>query len=253
MGFSYDENIKEVVDIKGKFIDLIYSGSVYTMPLEEFCSIDSENQNINIDEIILLNKLSYISKCIKKTAVDAKIIDEKTFKIQKETDGISLDMAMLLQKIKQYLNSDNILDNYSVEIPVLIEKPIVTEALLNQIKNTEISSFSTPFNTNLKDRTENLRISTEKLNGTIIYPGEIFSMDSTLGDRTAQKGYKYAPAFSGGKVVSSLAGGICQTTTTMYNAALFANLEIIERYKHGLPVSYINKGRDATIYRNVYD
>jgi vancomycin resistance protein YoaR len=253
VGFNYDETIQSTTDIKGKIINLTYSGSSYILQLEEFCSINPENQSINIDEMILLDKLNYISQYINKTAADAKIIDEKTFKIQKEMDGISLDGGLLVQIIKQYINSGSILDSYNIEIPVIIEKPRVTEALLNQIKNTEISSFSTKFDSKMKDRTTNLRISTTAINGTIIYPGDIFSMDKTLGERTAKQGYKYAHAFSGGKVVSSLAGGICQTTTTMYNAALFANLQIIERYRHGLPVTYINKGRDATIYAHTYD
>lgn len=252
-GFANDEDTAYVPDFEGKVITLKYLTSEYKIPLNEICAAGPDNNTLNVNDELLMNKINDIAFDINKSPVDARIIDEKTFKIQKETDGVILDGALLLQIIKSYIISGSLIDDYVIDIPVMIEKPKVTESILNQIKATEISSFSTPFSAKQVDRTVNLKISTDTINGTIIDPGEIFSMDDALGNRTAKEGYRYAPAFSGGQVVKSLAGGICQTTTTMYNAALFANLQIIERYKHGLPVTYINKGRDATIYRNVYD
>lgn len=251
-GFTYDGDTVYVPDIEGKVITLRYLSNEYKVLLNEIC-ITVDNNKISINEEFLMNKINEIAQSINKSPADASIIDEKTFTIQKEIDGVMLDGALLSQIIKGYLTSGSLVDDYVIDIPVIIEKPKVTESILNQIKATEISSFSTPFSPKLVDRTVNLRISTGTINGTIIYPGEIFSMDDALGERTGKEGYRYAPAFAGGQVVKSLAGGICQTTTTMYNAALFANMQIIERYKHGLPVTYINKGRDATIYRNVYD
>lgn len=253
VGFTYDKNPINGPEFKGKVIILKHLSNAYTVPLEEICNQNSEGSGININDEYLMEKINEIAEKINKKPVDAYIIDEKTFAIQKETDGVCLDGALLFEIIKGYINSGSFVDNYIIDIPVIIEKPNVTESMIKQNRTIEISSFSTPFNARMVDRTVNLKISTDILNGKIIKPGEIFSMDDTLGDRTVQKGYRYAPAFSGGKVVKSLAGGICQTTTTMYNAALFANLQIIKRYKHGLPVTYINKGRDATIYRNVYD
>lgn len=252
-GFTYDENNIYIPDLEGKIITLKYLSDEYSVLLKDICITGSDIKSINVNEELLMNKINDIAQGINKRPVDAYIIDEKTYKIQKEADGVTLDGALLFQIIKAYLLSGSLVDNYVIEIPVIIEKPQITENTLNQFKTTEISSFSTPFSAKQVDRTVNLRISTEAISGTIIYPGEIFSMDDALGNRTEKEGYRYAPAFSGGEVVKSLAGGICQTTTTMYNAALFANMQIIERYKHGLPVSYINKGRDATIYRNVYD
>lgn len=253
VSFTYDEEAANLPSLEGKVITLKYLSNEYTVPLKEFCSYSKDNLSIEINEELLMNKINEIALNINVSPVDAKITDEKKFTIQKEVDGVVLDGALLFQIIKGYISSSSLIDNYSVDMPVIIEKPMVTMDILNQIKTTEISSFSTPFSAKQVDRTTNLRISTETINGTIIYPGEVFSMDEALGNRTAKEGYKYAPAFSGGQVVKSMAGGICQTTTTMYNAALFANMQIIERFKHGLPVTYINKGRDATIYRNIYD
>lgn len=253
LGFSSRENVQNPIDINGKTITLKHLENSYTLRLEEICSIASESQGIVINEGSLIKAVSDIAFQINKSAVDAKIINNKSFTIQKEIDGEILDDAQLTQIIKEYLNSGSIEDDYVIDMPILIIKPELTEEILNKIKSTEISTFSTKFSVKQVDRTENLRISTEDLNGTVIYPGEIFSLDDKLGERTVQKGYRYAPIFSDGKTVKGLAGGICQTSTTLYNTALFANLEIVERHKHGLPVSYINKGRDATVYRNVYD
>jgi len=251
--FSYGESSQSKADINGKTITLAYLNKNYEIQLEEFCSINEKNQNINIDEEILKKKINDIAKDINKPAVDAKITDNASFQIQKEADGLIVDEAKLMQIFKDYLDFSCILGNCIIEIPVNVVKPKLTEEILNQIKSNEISSFTTKFNPKDKNRTENLRISTETLNCSVIYPKEIFSLDKKLGDRTIEKGYKDAAIFSSGKVINDLAGGICQTTTTLYNAALFANLEIVERHKHQMPVSYINKGRDATIYRNVYD
>lgn len=253
VSFTYDEDSTNMLNFKGKIITLKYLSNEYIILLEEICIRGSENLSIDINEESLMNKINEIAEKVNKYPVDAYIKDVNAFTIQKETDGVILDGALLFQMIKGYIYSGSLIDNYIIDIPVMIEKPKVTESMLNQNKTIEISSFSTPFSSKMVDRTVNLKLSTEAITGTTILPGEIFSMDSKLGNRTEKEGYRYAPAFSGGQVVKSLAGGICQTTTTMYNAALFANLQIIERYKHGLPVSYINKGRDATIYRNVYD
>lgn len=253
VGFAYDGEPANLPSLEGKVITLKYSSSEYTLPLKEFCSYKADNQGMEINEELLMNKINEIAFNINISPMDAYIIDEKTFSIQKERDGVVVDGALLHQMIKGYLLSESLQDNYQMDIPVIMEKPRVTMEILNKIKETEISSFSTSFSPKQVDRTTNLKLSIERINGTVIYPGETFSMDEALGERTAKEGYKYAPAFSGGQVVKSMAGGICQTTTTMYNAALFANMQIVERYKHGLPVTYINKGRDATIYRNVYD
>lgn len=253
VGFTYDEDKINLPGLEGKAITLRYLSMEYSFMLKEFCNPGADNLSIIINEELLMNKINEIAFNINKSPQDAYVVDEKTFTIQKEVDGVLLDGAMLHQLIEGYIKSGNLVDNYEINIPVIVEKPMVTESMLSSNRTIEISSFSTPFNAKQVDRTTNLRISTATINGVVIKPGDTFSMDRALGNRTAKEGYKYAPAFSGGQVVKSMAGGICQTTTTMYNAALFANMQIIQRYKHGLPVSYINKGRDATIYNNVYD
>ena len=86
-----------------------------------------------------------------------------------------------------------------------------------------------------------------KLNGVVVMPGEVFSYNETLGKRTAAEGYEYANGFAGGKVVPMLAGGICQVSSTLYDAVLYANLNIMERHNHMFQATYVDPGKDATV------
>lgn len=122
-------------------------------------------------------------------------------------------------------------------------------------KSTMLSSyFSNVYSTyysyyvNNKDRTTNLKIASKKINGTIIQPGETFDFNKVVGSRTSSKGYKKAHVFTGGDgVAMGLAGGICQVASTTFNAALLANVQIVERHQHSQRVSYVPLGRDAAI------
>lgn len=126
-------------------------------------------------------------------------------------------------------------------------------------KSTMLSSyFSNVYSTycsyyvNNKDRTTNLKIASKKINGTIIQPGETFDFNKVVGSRTSSKGYKKAHVFTGGDgVAMGLAGGICQVASTAFNAALPANVQIVERHQHSQRVSYVPLGRDAAISGNV--
>lgn len=126
-------------------------------------------------------------------------------------------------------------------------------------KSTMLSSyFSNVYSTyysyyvNNKDRTTNLKIASKKINGTIIRPGETFDFNKVVGSRTSSKGYKKAHVFTGDDgVAMGLAGGICQVASTTFNAALLANVQIVERHQHSQRVSYVPLGRDAAISGNV--
>lgn len=125
-------------------------------------------------------------------------------------------------------------------------------------KSTMLSSyFSNVYSTyysyyvNNKDRTTNLKIASKKINGTIIQPGETFDFNKVVGSRTSSKGYKKAHVFTGDDgVAMGLAGGICQVASTTFNAALLANVQIVERHQHSQRVSYVPLGRDAAISGN---
>jgi vancomycin resistance protein YoaR len=111
------------------------------------------------------------------------------------------------------------------------------------------------------DRTYNLKVGADHLNGHILMPGELFSFNETVGDRTEKEGYRVAPVIAGGELVDGIAGGMCQIASTLHAAAFFAGLEIVSSTPHSRPSSYITMGLDSTVVypttdlklRNPYD
>ena len=110
-----------------------------------------------------------------------------------------------------------------------------------------ISIFTTKYDASNRNRSTNLELAASKINGTVVMPGEVFSYNKTVGKRTVEAGYKEAAGFSGGRVVPMLGGGICQVSSTLYDAVLYANLGIVERHNHMFQVAYIDTGKDATV------
>ena len=108
------------------------------------------------------------------------------------------------------------------------------------------SSYSTTFNSPA-GRTANIKRACEYIDGTILRPGEVFSFNKIVGRRTPERGFKIATVYSGQSVVSGYGGGVCQVSTTIFNAVLYANLDIVQRHQHSMTVHYVPYGRDAAI------
>ena len=109
-----------------------------------------------------------------------------------------------------------------------------------------LGSYTTKY-VNNANRTTNLRLVASKMNGTVIVPGGTFSFNSVVGPRTASRGYKKAAIYSDGAVLDDVGGGICQVVTTLYNAAVSANMTITERRNHSFMPTYVGPGYDATV------
>ena len=184
---------------------------------------------------------------IYREAKNASYNDE-TSTLYTHIDGVDFDVT--IDEAYSILKEDK--EEY--EIPLNITKPdITTDKLGEEAFPEKISSFSTRYDASNTDRSTNLELAAEAINGTILLPGEIFSFNKVVGPRTPAKGYKLAGAYSSEGVVQSYGGGVCQVSTTIYNAALFANLDIVERYNHGFVVSYVDNGRDATVSYGAVD
>ena len=169
--------------------------------------------------------------------------EEEPFKLYPEQDGI--DFAIGLEDAKKIV-SDATKNEY--KIPLIISK---AEKTVDDI-GTEafpylISKFSTKYDATNINRSKNLELSAEKINGTVLMPGEEFSYNQVVGKRTVEAGYRDAKIYSNGQVVDGLGGGICQISSTLYNAVLLADLEITERRNHYFRTSYVAAGRDATV------
>ena len=121
------------------------------------------------------------------------------------------------------------------------KKPVI------QAYGKVLGSYTTSYNPRQKNRSTNIRLSAGAINGTILQPGDTFDFNKVVGKRTAKNGYQVAAVYSNGGVVDGIGGGICQVSSTLYNAALLSNMQITSRTNHGLRVSYLPAGRDATV------
>ena len=138
-------------------------------------------------------------------------------------------------------------------IPLKTVYPKVTTNMLGRKAFPDLlGQFSTNY-VNNPNRTTNLKLAANKINGTVLLPGETFSYNKIVGARTIAAGYKDAAIYQNGQVVDGLGGGICQISTTLFNAALFANLNIVELHNHQFVPSYVGAGRDATVVYGAKD
>jgi len=159
-----------------------------------------------------------------------------------ETIGISFDRVLAE---KTYLELKN---NETMEINLIKEVPEVTTNNLDKVLFADVlATYKTEYNASNKDRSTNLEVAAKNINGTIILPGEEFSYNKEVGQRTAENGFKEAHVFSGGKVVDGMGGGICQVSSTLYNAVLMADLEVTERKNHMMYPEYVKPSLDATV------
>ncbi len=189
-----------------------------------------------------------IGEAIYTEPVNAIYVKEP-FSLTKEKNGVKL--AISAEEAQAQVDSQ---DKQEYSFPLTITKPEIT---INDIGLEafpyKISTFSTNYDASNVSRTNNLKIASNKTNNVVIMPGEVFSFNQVVGKRTVEEGYKDAKVYENGRVVDGLAGGICQVSSTMYDAALLANLEIVERYNHQFTTSYLPGGKDATVVYGIKD
>ncbi len=150
------------------------------------------------------------------------------------------------------------------KVVMLAQKPVITGvnnmeqskkvvSVQDNLGNICISSFSTNLGSSSPTRINNIVTCVKAINGKILMPGEVFSFNETVGERTKERGYMNAPAIINKKIQSELGGGICQVSTTLYNAVLLTGIKNIDRTHHSLPSSYVGLGLDATVDWNNID
>lgn len=181
--------------------------------------------------------LDAIYKEIYVAPVDASI-DRKTYEPIPGSYGCEFDLELAKSQVA------NAEYGQQIRIPLTYIAPEVTEE--NVLYRDVLGEYRTQ-HTSSSNRNTNLRLACEAINGTVLDPGDTFSFNDCLGERTSAKGYKEAPAYSGDDLVDSIGGGICQVSSTLYCAALVSDLEIVSRTAHGFPSSYIPYGLDAAV------
>jgi vancomycin resistance protein YoaR len=134
-----------------------------------------------------------------------------------------------------------------MELPILTVYPKVDSELLGDIRSMRIGRYVTSFNPRNKKRSNNIQLATKAINNHVVFPGETFSFNKVVGKRTVAKGYLRAPVIVKGEFSEDIGGGICQVSSTLYNAVDNAGIKIVERFSHTRKVPYIPPGRDATV------
>ncbi|MGE7610068.1 VanW family protein [Peribacillus frigoritolerans] len=159
-------------------------------------------------------------------------------------EGYKLYHQAFKEKFYSFLFSSRA---YKLEVPLLAIHPRVDSELLAEIREKKIGEYRTYFNVNNNNRSNNISLATDAINNYVVFPGEMFSFNQVVGKRSAEKGYLRARVIVKGEFSEGIGGGICQVSSTLFNAIDNAGLETIQRYSHTRSVPYVPSGRDATV------
>ncbi len=183
-----------------------------------------------------------VEKCAKDAVI--KIVDNSCkILIEPEEDGVKMDKNALYSKILyNKLNKNE--KNLIIQTTKIIPKESCVDLMAKTVKRGE---FKTYFGSSKEERKENIKLAIKTIDGTVLKPGEEFSFNNKTGERSEKNGYKKANVISGGIYIESTGGGVCQVSTTLYNACLRAGLEITEIHPHSLSVGYVDPGFDAMV------
>ncbi|WP_083413069.1 VanW family protein [Bacillus massilinigeriensis] len=161
-----------------------------------------------------------------------------------EQHGTVLDNLMFKSAFLQSFYSAEV---SSFELPV---KPLyakVDSELLNDIRSVLIGQYSTRFNLGNRERSHNIELAAKAIDSKVLFPGESFSFNKVVGQRTPARGYKSAPVIIKGELSEGVGGGICQVSSTLFNAVDNSGLTVVRRFKHSKEVPYVPLGRDAAV------
>lgn len=247
MTASYNGDKYDIPNLIGEKLDIILD--------EIFKGEHKENYTINftgLDEIID----TQVNEIAKKWDIKAKNASLLSF--NKETnefvyedgnDGVEVDKDNLRAAIKKAIEEKNF--KADIAVNTKLTKPEIASKEDVKQKYKVIGTFTTTTTSN-KDRNTNISLASTALDGLVIKPGEEFSFNNTTGNRTLEKGYRPAGAYLNGKLVEEPGGGVCQVSSTLYNAVVFAGLETTERHAHSFEPSYVTPGEDAMVSYDGY-
>ena len=238
---------KEVIDQAG---ELGKAGNI----VERYKALkDLEHQNevfpleITFDESLIRTLIT--DRCLQYNveAVDGTLTREDgEFKYVAGQTGVEIDVEASVKSIFDYLSNEWEKDSVTLDLVAETTQPRGTAEELSMVKDL-LGSFTTSYSTSGYNRSGNVKNGASKINGTLLYPGDAFSTYEAVSPFTEANGYFEAGSYLNGLVVDSLGGGICQVSTTLYNAVLLAELEVTERFNHSMIVTYVDPSADAAI------
>ena len=229
-GIFYDDLKLEIVD---SLKDMSYSNIIIDIPTYE-------KHPEPID-------LAYIHDNVYTEPENAYFTTEP-YAVYPEVTGVDFSM----DSVQALIDENPMQEEYVIKLDYYTPD-ITTDDLGMEAFPDLLATYSTTYDSSNTNRTTNLRLASNIINGTVIMPGEVFSYNKVVGKRTIAAGYKNAAIFSDGQVVDGLGGGICQVSSTLYNTALFADMTITSRTNHMFVPSYVKAGRDATVVWGAID
>lgn len=245
---SYAMEENELIITKGKAGVVIDTEELLGKLKENLNDMDSNEEYIEIPVEQKEPAPIDIDKIHDEVYTEAKdaYYTKNPFTIYPEVEGIDFD----LEAARKLLEEEK--EEYVIKLT--ITKPKITiDKIGSEAFPDQLGTFTTRYDVSDRDRSTNLVIACQKINGKVVLAGETFSYNKALGPRTVAAGYRNGKIYSGGEVVDGIGGGICQISSTLYNTVLMSNLEIVERRNHQFVTSYVPAGRDATVVYGMTD
>ena len=213
------------LEFENKVFDLEYTADlemIKTVVTEQCTKLNREATNMGLE----------------KTASGFQVIEGK--------QGIVVDEAAAPEVVLTYIEDEFDGTQARIAIPTKISEPLGSKEELSKVKDL-LGTFKTSFKSSNSNRSKNVKTGAGHIDGTVLYPGEEFSAYAYVSPFSVENGYEMAGSYLNGKTVDSLGGGICQVSTTLYNAVLKSELEVTERYNHSMIVNYVDPSADAAI------
>lgn len=209
--------------------------------------------DVSVDTEVVTALLNDNLKKIDTKAINHGLIRENgEFIYVPGATGIAVNVGPSAALIDEYVKDEWNREDATIALSAEITEPKGSKEELSKVKDI-LGSYSTNFRTSVAARITNIKVATERIDGTVLYPGEEFSVNDTILYRNAENGYEMAGSYEGGQTVQSYGGGVCQVSTTLYNALILAELEITERQNHSMTVAYVPLAMDAAIAGDYLD
>lgn len=241
---SYDISGNNLIIKSGKNGNIVDSDKIKSLFVDKLIFVPYNTDSIEVPVFSKeANKIDIdaIHSEIYKEAQDASYTTNP-YAVYPSSNG--LDFNISIDEAKALITGDK--DSYTIPLKTLYPNVKTSDIGIEAFPNL-LSSYSTSFASSSSNRATNVSLATNKINGKVLMPGEVFSFNDTVGKRTSQAGFKVAGVYMNGQVATDYGGGICQVSSTLYNAVLRANLEIVDRSNHMFEVGYVPIGTDATV------
>lgn len=237
----YDGDVYELVNLMSGKVDLLLEEIFTGTPKEQYTLDTSGLEDAVATQVASMR--DRWNRAAKNGTIDSYDAGSDSFTFAEGQTGIAIDEEKLTADILQAITAKQF--DAQIQVTASSIEPEISKASAQSIYQI-IGTYTTNTTANSK-RNTNVKLAAQQLNGTIVQPGEELSFNDTVGERTEAKGYQAAAAYNNGEVVQEIGGGVCQVSTTLYNAVLKAGMKISRRQSHTFEPSYVTPGMDATV------